>query len=508
MTPGYMLIKKIKNDKGALLVIFSIVIYALVFTWLSILRYQSFFSVEWEDQATMHQLVWNTAYGNWFVNSIGISGYYFSYHFQPIIFFQGMIYRIFPHIYNHFFITTFFLASAALPLYFISKRLLENKIAAFIISLAYLLYTPLHNINFSDLDPVVLTIPILFCILAFIVNDRRDKQSSVAIFFLVVLALMCKEHLGFTIGLLGVFLMFRRDIRWGLILIVTAVVWLSISLPITLGLNHGQSLARSINYGSFGEIVFMPLKNPRGFFEIVFSANHADYILKVFSPLGFLPLFSLISLVAVPDLALLLCVKGNIEYYQAYFIAPAIPFLFVGTVYSIKKIAFFVRKREGGRLVSVIICSVILFLNVANLFSRNILGDPKEGKVIYDNKFASATNIFDPVFYAIDKEDGVARDLIAMIPQGASVAASGDLLVALSNRSCLLELFNEEYDYCDVDYILIHTKYIGFGAGDYCMTSPDKIARFVKDLEDSQHWQKLKADGEFILFRRKAITHE
>src|SRR3990167_524269 len=93
---------RFRNPFFTLVVIFAF-FYALIFTHLLTLRYKSFFSYEWEDQATHHQLVWNTSHGKLFSNSIGINGHFFSYHFQPIILFQGLLYRIWPHIYNFFF---------------------------------------------------------------------------------------------------------------------------------------------------------------------------------------------------------------------------------------------------------------------------------------------------------------------------------------------------------------------------------------------------------------------
>ncbi|MBM3245430.1 MAG: DUF2079 domain-containing protein [Candidatus Omnitrophica bacterium] len=491
---------RLPKDKWLILVIAGILIYTAVFTYLSILRYDSFFSYEWEDQATQHQLVWNTAHGRWFYNSIGVSGNFFSYHFQPFILLQALLYRIWPHIYTYFFLISFGLASGALPLYLFARKVFASSVPAALIALSYLFYAPLFNLNFCDGDQVIFTVPLFFTALYILEKNLFcfRRRSFLSFLCVITLALSCKEHIAFTVLLLGAYLLLQKKYKWGATCIISSVAWLIISMPVTLWLNHGQSLARCINYDSFKELTLLPFTKPHEFIRTFFSASHLEYFFKLSFPLAFLPFVSAVTFVSGADILLLLSGRGNIEYYQAYYIAPLIPFFFAGLVYSVKKIS----NHVSGKAVKIILVS-ILFLNILNLFGDNILGGIGQKKVIYDNRFIHARNIFDPVFYTMDEEDKLAWSFVAMIPDNASVSASGDLLVALSSREKLLELFNDDCDYLDSEYVLIHTRYMGFGGGNYCHKEEKAVFGLIEKMQSDPSWLKLREEGNFILFKRR-----
>lgn len=498
------------KDRLLAIIILIVICFALLFTYLHVLRYKSFFSYEWEDEATHHQLVWNTVHGRWFYNSIGISGYYFSYHFQPVILLQSLVYGVFPHIYIFYFIISFSLGMGAIPLYLLAKRIFQDPLPAFLISLSYLLYAPLHNINFCDGDPIIFTIPILLFLLLFLeMRSFVFRRGTILGFLLLgIAALMCKEDISFTFIFFGAYFIFIKKGKWALACFVLALVWLSISLPIVIWLNQKQSLVRSIYYGSFNELVLMPFIRTKDFFLTLFSNDHLKYLWRILMPVSFLPLFSGISIGSLSGILELILGRGNIKYSQVYFLSPAIPFLFVGTVYSIRKISNLIYTKmpttiSANKIVILFSLSVLL-INIANLRMGNILGSVGKGKIVYDKRFLNVNNIFDPVVYSMDNEDKIAWNFISLIPRTASVSASGDLLPALSARSNLKELFNNDYDYLDSDYLLFHTKYIGFGAGDYCKPDDDQFMfKLIEDLKNDPRWILIREEQGFVLFKRK-----
>ena len=371
--------KRFERDKWLILVVLFIIIYSAIFTCLAILRYRSFFSYEWEDQAIHHQLLWNTAHGKWFYNSIGINGEYFNAHFSPIILFQSLIYRIWPHIYNFFFMISVILSIGALPLYLITKKVLGKPLPAFLISFSYLLYAPLHNINFSDGDPIILTIPLFFFLLLIIKDSffRFNLRNLLSFFVLCLLALMCKENVGFTIIFLGIYFIIIKKPKWALCCFIPASIGLLISIPIATWLNAltNGTIVEGLGYDSSFELFNILFGRPGEFFLTVFSINHFQYLFKIFKPLIFLPLFSIVSYISITPFAQLMLVKGNIEYSHTYYIAPAIPFLFIGSVHTIKKISYFIstrvfRKSTNNKII-LLISFVVLILNIINLFGDN-----------------------------------------------------------------------------------------------------------------------------------------
>ena len=493
-----------KKHAGLIFIIICIVSYTILFTLLAILRYHSFFSYEWEDQAVHHQLVWNTAQGNWFYTSIGVSGNYFSYHFQPIIFAQSLLYRLCPHIYTFFLMISAALGISALPLYSLAKRMFKNSFPAFLIAVSYLLYTPLHNINFCDGDPIIFVIPLLFFLLLTAESRAEWVGKNVLFGCLIVLILMCKEDLVFTVLFLGFYFLMQRKKKIGFFCIFSALLWFCISMPILIWLRYtdSMSLARSLKYNDFPELFDYLLRHPLSFFAQIVSPDHMQYLFQLFMPLAFLPFFSLISFAGIPALGEILLTKGSISYCQVYCIAPLIPFLFAGLVQTIQKIADSVKGVNSPQKITITLALIIAALNIINLTGNNILGRVREEKKIYDTRFMRVTNIFNPVFYRVDDHDKHAWRCILLIPQAASVAVSGDLLPAVSGRHEVRELFCAKYDYLDADYVLFHTEYSGFGAGDYCTMQQDDRDCLIARMRSSALWTLISEDNCFVLFKR------
>jgi len=499
-----------KKDKWLIFTILFITFYTLLFTFLLILRYKSFFSYEWEDEAALHQMVWNTAHGRWFYTSIGVENqYFFMGHFRPIIFLQSIIYRISPHIYNLFLMISITLSIGALPLFLIARRMLRNSLSAFIISLSYLLYSPLHNINFFGTDSVILAVPFFFFLLLIVENNFYQSNSYKLYIFILLclLALMCKENVGFTIIFLSIYLFIIGNKRPAFFCFIFATIWLLITIPFTQRLNvpQGYSLARSLEYSSFKELVSTFFNRPTYLVLQGLSFNHLQYLFKVLMPVAFLPLLSLVGYISMPALIQLILINGVIGYTKVDILSLALPFLFVGMTQSMGNISKFISRKISLKDtdITLIIATFVLILNILNLFGNNILGNIPENAVIYDRRFINVKNIFDPIFYIMDEEDKTAWSFVSMIPKGASVSATGDLLPALSNRANLLELFNENYDYLNAEYILFHTRYVGFGAGDYTKMDNSKMYRLINEMKVNSRWLILREENNFILFKRK-----
>jgi len=99
--------------------------------------------------------------------------------------------------------------------------------------------------------------------------------------------------------------------------------------------------------------------------------------------------------------------------------------------------------------------------------SFNIIGGPRSTGwgVIKDTRFMNIKSIYDKRFYVMDEEDKMAWRMINKIPNDPDIAvsASGDLLAPLSSRKKMIEFLDDDYDYYDVDYILIHNRHMYMG---------------------------------------------
>ena len=144
---------RIIKDKIQLGIIICIMVYTVIFSYFTILRHYSFDSGAW-DLGTYEQMLWNTINsGRLFWTApdvINSTGFFFGTHFSPILFIILPIYFLYQATETLLVLQSFVIALGALPLYWLARDELKSKIGGFVIALAYLLYAPLHGVNWFD----------------------------------------------------------------------------------------------------------------------------------------------------------------------------------------------------------------------------------------------------------------------------------------------------------------------------------------------------------------------
>jgi hypothetical protein len=225
------------------------------------------------------------------------------------------------------------------------------------------------------------------------------------------------------------------------------------------------------------------------------SGVHKQTLLQLFWPVLFLPLFSLELYIGLPSLALILLTQ-NFVYQRAHYIAGLVPFIFIGTIVIIHKFT-------GRKRLQLFLSIAVLTGCVLSNFGHNIIGAPypPEDGLIRDARFISAKNIFDKRFYVPDEDDKIAWKIIGMLPQDASVAASGDLLPPLSSRQRVFEFLQTTYDYYNVDYIFLHNRPMYMGAGHY-EWDDERMQKELTALLSNQEWRLVHQEGDFFLFKK------
>jgi uncharacterized membrane protein len=493
----------------AILTLF-VLAYTLIFLSLSILRYHSFFSYEWEDLAESNMLCWNIAHTNIvdiFKGSIG--GKYTIFHVIPLAVLLSYFYIFSPHIYTLFFVVTFFLALAAIPLYLICFEILKSRWAAVILALAYILYAPKHSLNFLDGDSSILSIPILFFTFYFAL-----KEKIKLVFMFSMLTILCKTESPLYIILFCIYLYIKRrnfkkiNVKIISLLLMVSTFYFFIDTYIS-GIFSTKGLTRNFHFPSLILTLQYVLMHPFSFLSVA----HKKVLFQLITPLLFLPLLSLESYIGLPSLLQVVFTKYFV-FQRAHYISGMIPFLFIGTVYSIKKI--------GDRLHAIfrhfeknslrfekyhiyLTLTMAVFINcLLSNFGDNIVGSPYPAECgeIQDKKLLSIKSIYDKSFYTMDKDGVIAWELVGRIPLNASVSASGDLLPQLSARKKLIEFLDDSCNYYDVDYILIHNKNMYMGAGHYCWDD-EQMKKELDFLLNSKEWTLLERKGDFFLFKRK-----
>lgn len=193
----------------------SALIYSVVYSVLSILRHNTFHSYTF-DLGILTQTIWNTAHGRLFETSIGrarnveLVGSYLGNHVRPILLLVAPLYRLWPDPRMLLVLQSVALGAAAVPLYWVARRCIDNRIAEIVLVVCYLMYPALGYANLFDFHPLVLSIPLLFLAYWAKLEGRR------AVFWIaVLLALFTKEEMAVPIAAWGaVHLLLALCAKW------------------------------------------------------------------------------------------------------------------------------------------------------------------------------------------------------------------------------------------------------------------------------------------------------
>jgi uncharacterized membrane protein len=134
--------------------------YALALSWFSILNHR-YLNVASFDLAIYDNLVWNTGHGRFLATSLMRGGTHMSAHFDPVLTLLVPLYRLAPNAETLLIFQSAWLASAAIPLFLLSRRVLGTGWMALVIACAYLLHPALHGINLYEFHSLALVLPLL-----------------------------------------------------------------------------------------------------------------------------------------------------------------------------------------------------------------------------------------------------------------------------------------------------------------------------------------------------------
>jgi uncharacterized membrane protein len=345
--------------------------------WLAIERHNRFNSTGY-DLAIKEQVIWNTVHGRFFASSVEVENA-FADHFQPVMLALMPLYLLLPSPELLLWIQVIGLAAGAIPLYRLAERRLNSTGLALAVSAAYLLYPAVGFINRFDFHPETLAIPTL--IAAFDALDRDDARAA-SLWLLV--PLLSKENLGFSIAAFGLYAALqeralpRRRVRFGLAWAAVGVAVSSITmfwLIPTLRQGPSDTVAR---YGWLGEtpgqMAWTLVSRPGYVWRTLAEPNRALYLLQLLLPIGFLALLGLPELLlAAPGLAINLLAQHHCQsaIYCQYTV-PIVPFVFVATVMGLQRIRHLLGRRWLSHGLSLAIVPLtVLALAIDNPFTES-----------------------------------------------------------------------------------------------------------------------------------------
>ncbi|HYK08088.1 MAG TPA: DUF2079 domain-containing protein [Candidatus Eisenbacteria bacterium] len=471
----------ILKHKYAILLLIVITLYIAYFTTASFLRYNNFFTGRF-DLGNMDQTVWNTMRGRFFLltNPDGTNIVSrLSFHADYMLALLAPFYYIWQDPKMLLLIQTVVLSLGALFVYRIGKNVFKNSYISFVFALLYLINPSVNNTNLYDFHAVTLATTFLLGAWYFL---QKGKLLPVVIF--LFLAGTTKEELWLTIGLIGLFILFfKKRYVWGFLI---SAVALSIfyylfwhAIPAARGGSH-FALSYYSDFGTTqGEVIKTILLSPWKIIQTLLSNGNPRFLLQIFSPLGFLSIFSpLFLFFAGGDFAISLLSQNAQLHNIAYqYTASLTPFIFLSSMYGFIFLASKIKRITSTTLATIFLCIGIL---CAYLFG------PLPGGIRFNHAMFT-----EQLPYAKDIDT-----FLASIPRRYSVASSNNVGSHLSHRQRIYTIPNG-LDSADIIVMLTNDQY----------AQPSLLAQkeMVLQLQQNPQYVQLFQLQDFSVFKKKNV---
>ena len=393
------------------LIIPAVIFYILVFSVISLWKLENF-HYNSLDLAIINQVFYSSAQGNFFHSSIHPPNY-LGDHVSPILFLLLPFYFFYQSPVTLLILQTAVLALSAWPIYLIGKKIINHNWGV-ILSLLWLVNPFVQNINLFEFS--FLPFAIFFILFTFYFFEKKDFKSFV-IFSLLSLAV--REDVALVIFTFGIIsLIQKRSLKWITAPLIGSVIYFIAALKLAGLIAPGEHYKFLIYYSYLGnapgELLLTLITKPWLILLKLFSLNNIIFTLGLLLPFVFVPLISptYLMLGLGPFLQLALTQSGGASgFLLTHYTALLLPALFIGLIYSLKKINNneFTKKYPG--LFGLVFSSGVIYAFVA-------LGP-------LPTTLSQLNN---------EAEKEVYREFIKKIPNQTAVSATYSALPSLSSR--------------------------------------------------------------------------
>lgn len=444
--------KVLKIEHGVFFVLLFIAIYALVFSYFTVLKYNVFRA--YGDLGINDQILWTTLNaGKLFYYTPELyfnpSGSYFGLHFSPILFLVLPVYFINQSPETLLVFQSFVLAFGALPLYLLARDSTKSKLMGVTFSLIYFLYPILQGVNWFDFHVQAFLPVFFFSAIYFLMKEKWLKY-----FLFIFLSLTVAENVSFVVLFIGLYTawLYRKSLLQAikqktvsekrvlvpLITIAIAILWLFATKGIQntffpLDPNFTQ-FYRADNYysvlGAENDPLMIPLYvilKPLNAFQALTSDAYLKFgfVLLLFGPLLFLSLGSSLSFVTLAWLGPAL-LSNYSPYYTIgdHYPAYVIPFVFAAAIDAIRKqqVKSPSISKLGGQAKNLLIVGVLFSLIASPISS--LLTTPNI-PILYFSEYG-APNVTEHTI--------ILQKIVNLVPSNASVLTQNNIFPHFSNR--------------------------------------------------------------------------
>jgi uncharacterized membrane protein len=443
------------SSRGSLVAVWCLIlIFVFTFSTLSLRRHAAL-GTNGLDLGNVNQALWNTAHGDFlaFTNMAPIRSR-LALHVEPILLLFVPFYWVGlggPKLL--LIVQAIVVGLGALPLYWLARDTfsaqpatdsIDRTVLPIVFPLAYLLLPALEAAVMYDFHAV--TLAPTFLLYAFYysplgsypfgkrahVGRKRDHRWLFGLF--VVLALACKEDMGLTVAMLGLYMMIaRRAWRWGSVTIWAGLTWFAVAVfLIQPQFSPTGSNIQVDRYAWLGNTPFAIISNllrrPGLVWEHLWQqANVVGYLSGLLLPAAFLPLLSPLAwLPALPSLAINLLSDNPFTWRleDFHYAAPIAPFVFIAAIRGLGHLSAWAGRRSHlmRRGILVIGCGLVLVASLVYHYARG---------------FSPLAWSFQP--WAITDHHRRSTAVFSQIPPSASLFAQSDLNPHVSSRRVLYQ---------------------------------------------------------------------
>jgi uncharacterized membrane protein len=454
-------LKKAINKKLLLILMVSILIYIVLFIFVSIWKYKNF-GYNAIDLAIFNQVFYNTSMGDLFSMTIHPHSY-LGDHFEIIILLLTPIYMLFRSPVSLLVMQTVIIGASAWPLFLIAKKISNNTIAL-LMTTVYLLNPFIQNMNLFEFH----ILPFAIFTLLFAFYYYLENRFVLFLLFLF-LSLLVREDVALVVIMFSLLSLFdKKEKRWIITPGIIGIAWLALVFWLVPTLNNYDSYKFIFYYSWLGDSVSEIVKNfflhPLLVLSHLFSLQNIFLYIALFLPFLLLPFlkpkYLLLSLLAF--LQLLLGSFSGELILKTHYSALLLVSVFITTIYALKYL--FIDKIEEKN-------------NWQTKIKKYISNEPMLFIVVFIAVTIYGTTTFGPIVPAIQAINAkgqyplfnqLKNQYVNLIPDNKSVTASYDLLPHLSSRSQLYSLHyaflgkkqysNDIYTLPKTDYLIIDTK--------------------------------------------------
>ena len=359
--------------------------------------------------------------------------HFFGDHGHFIMLFVVPFYWIWSNIRVSLVLQSLALGLGVIPIYLLAKEKLKNKWVPFIFVIVYLFFPALHYLNLENFHPDSFAVPLLLFSFYF-----AYKKKPIFYFIFICLSLLVKEDIAATVFMLGLYIFIFLDRKVGLSTCIFSLFWLffiyEVGLTYFNGIGSLHSKGGHGTFNIFGRGPFEALKNmilnPRKVIEIINTKTNHHYLFSLFSPVGFLSVLDIPSLlIALLSLGINLITGWPYAHLIEYhYTRTIIPFIFISLVIGFSNLSNFLEKKKlKFRNVIILLFFVILITGTVygNFYITAWDTSLKNLKWIY-NKISN--------FGKLSEREVNIYNQINKIPVDAKVSATYLIVPHISHR--------------------------------------------------------------------------